>query len=297
MQSYGKYSNLPRFPQCPMIIIQQPDAVSSKISSIRQSGKKIGFVPTMGALHEGHLSLLRAAQSICDITVCSIFVNPTQFNNPDDLLKYPRTPEKDLALLEEIGCDIVFMPEADELYAMEKPMQIDIRHLESRFEGASRPGHFQGVCRVVNLFFQIVQPDDAFFGLKDFQQCMVIQSMVEQLHLPIRLHFQPTLREEDGLAMSSRNIRLNEAQRKAAPIIYKALCFLKEKMEDGHQDGSMEEAKAIISSEKELKIDYLEIADARTLAPYDPNNVDMNPVALAAVYDGEVRLIDNLLLK
>ncbi|MBI1222600.1 MAG: pantoate--beta-alanine ligase [Bacteroidetes bacterium] len=280
-----------------MLIIKQPSAISEEIKRLRNNGKRIGFFPTMGALHEGHLSLLEESKKTCDIHACSIFVNPTQFNNPDDLMNYPRTPEKDLGILEKAGCDIVFMPEVNDLYALEKPFQIDINDLASRYEGASRPGHFQGVCRVVKLLFDAIGPDDAFFGLKDFQQCMVIQALVDQLHLPVALHFVPTLREPDGLAMSSRNLRLNKEEREEASAIYKALSQVKASFGKKPMGLILEEARASIEQHNHLQIDYLEIAESRTLKPFRENSTQSEPVVLAAIYAGDVRLIDNLLLK
>lgn len=251
----------------------------------------------MGALHAGHISLLHAAQKHTDISVCSIFVNPTQFNNADDLAKYPRTLEQDITLLEKEGCDILFAPEADELYAKEKEMNLEFGGLATYFEGTSRPGHFSGVARVVRLLFDCVMPDHAFFGLKDFQQCMIIRSMTEQLKMPIHLHFEPTLREVDGLAMSSRNVRLTAEQRQLAPIIYKALQKAKSSYPEQSVSAIEKEAKALIEGQGGLLVDYFQLADARTLEPLQDNDMQAEPVALAAVFAGDIRLIDNLLLK
>ena len=251
----------------------------------------------MGALHSGHTSLLYATQKSTDISVCSIFVNPTQFNNPDDLAKYPRTLDADISLLEKEGCDILFLPDSEELYALEKPIALDFGGLVTYFEGASRPGHFQGVGRVVRLLFDCVKPDHAFFGLKDFQQCMIIRSMVEQLNMPIQLHFEPTFRELDGLAMSSRNMQLSTEQRHVAPRIYKALNFAKKALSTQSISSIEKEGIAMIEDQTGLQVDYFQLADARTLEPLQDSDSQAEPVALAAVYAGEVRLIDNLLLK
>jgi len=280
-----------------MLIIHHPDELSEPLLRFKNTNQTIGFFPTMGALHAGHISLLHAAQKQTDISVCSIFVNPTQFNNPDDLAKYPRTLEQDIALLENEGCDVLFLPETEELYALEKPMELEFGGLATYFEGASRPGHFSGVARVVRLFFVCVRPDHAFFGLKDFQQCMIIRSMTQQLKLPIQLHFEPTLREEDGLAMSSRNVRLSAEQRKTAPVIFKALQMAKQDFQAQSISVIEEAAKKLIEGHAGLRVDYFQLADARTLEPLETNDPQAEPVALAAVYAGDVRLIDNLLLK
>ena len=280
-----------------MLIIHHPDELSDYLLRLKIQQKSIGFFPTMGALHAGHISLLHAAQKATDTSVCSIFVNPTQFNNPDDLAKYPRTLEADIALLEKEGCDVLFLPNAEELYANEKPMSLDFGGLATYFEGASRPGHFNGVARVVRLLFDYVNPDHAFFGLKDFQQCMIIRSMTEQLGLNLKLHFEPTLRESDGLAMSSRNIRLESALRNSAPAIYKALTFAQSSFGSLPIHEIEAQAKSMIEREPNYKVDYFQLADARTLEPLNADDKNAEPVALAAVFAGDVRLIDNLLLK
>ena len=280
-----------------MLIIHHPDELSDYLLRLKIQQKSIGFFPTMGALHAGHISLLHAAQKATDTSVCSIFVNPTQFNNPDDLAKYPRTLEADIALLEKEGCDVLFLPNAEELYANEKPMSLDFGGLATYFEGASRPGHFDGVARVVRLLFDYVNPDHAFFGLKDFQQCMIIRSMTEQLGLNLKLHFEPTLRESDGLAMSSRNIRLDSALRNSAPLIYKALTLAQASFGSLPIHEIEAQAKSMIEREPNYKVDYFQLADARTLEPLNDEDKNAEPVALAAVFAGDVRLIDNLLLK
>ncbi|MDX5319575.1 MAG: pantoate--beta-alanine ligase [Bacteroidota bacterium] len=280
-----------------MLIVEHPKDLSDLLSSFRAQNKKIGFFPTMGALHQGHLSLLEASKAENDVTVCSIFVNPTQFNNPEDLEKYPRTPEQDQTLLNERGCDILFMPTREVLYENENPFQLNYNGLDRRFEGASRPGHFDGVARVVKLLFEAVQPDNAYFGLKDFQQCMVIQLLVEQLAIPVNLHFCPTLREADGLAMSSRNLRLSEALREQAPVIYNALEWAKEKYVLMDLSEIQYHCISLIESQADLKVDYFEIAEARTLLPAQASTAAEDAVALTAVFAQDVRLIDNLLMK
>src|ERR1035437_3648920 len=197
--------------------------VNRLVSESRNSGKRIGFVPTMGALHEGHLSLLEAAKKECEITICSIFVNPTQFNDKNDLIRYPRMPEKDCRMLENNGCDIVFMPSVEEIYPQTDTRIFDFGKLDKVLEGAHRPGHFNGVAQVVSRLFEIVKPDKAFFGLKDYQQVLIIKNLVELLHLPIEIIACPILREPDGLAMSSRNMLLSAEERKAASLIPKLM--------------------------------------------------------------------------
>lgn len=280
-----------------MLTFFHPRELSTHIQTLKKEGKRIGFFPTMGALHAGHLSLLAASKSACDISVCSIFVNPTQFTNPDDLAKYPRTENSDSALLENAGCDILFLPDQKGIYAGEKPMHITFDALTQGFEGASRPGHFEGVARIVRLFFDCVQPDMAFFGLKDYQQCLVIKELVRQLDLGIILRFIPTKREEDGLAMSSRNQRLTAIQREAAPIIYQTLLWAKANI-GNYSLAELEKACiARIEAEPALRIDYIKLADAGTLEPLISLDANIAVIALIAVFAGDVRLIDNLLLK
>ncbi len=277
-----------------MWLFHRSDELHAHLDKYRQAGKSIGFFPTMGALHQGHLSLLKAAKKHCDIVVCSIFVNPTQFNNPNDLAHYPRTPEKDTLLLENAGNDVLFLPQEEDLYGKEQPLKIDLGDLAVHFEGSSRPGHFQGVARVVRLLFDAVQPDQAFFGLKDYQQCRVVAELVKQLHLPVRLHFVATEREPDGLAMSSRNQRLTPRQRQEAPVIHKTLEFVKEAYPPEDLTLLVEKAIERINASPELRVDYFQIADAENLLPLTRPDGTKKAVALTAVYAGEVRLIDNL---
>lgn len=280
-----------------MLTFYHPDELSTHIHTLKKEGKRIGFLPTMGALHAGHLSLLKASREACDISVCSIFVNPTQFTNPDDLAKYPRNEIVDALLLEKAGCDVLFLPNQEEIYALEKPMNVDLGALTKRFEGASRPGHFEGVARIVRILFDCVEPDKAFFGLKDYQQCLVIQTLVDQLEMSVELYFVTTERESDGLAMSSRNQRLNAAQRIEAPAIYHALLWAK-----GHlEQHSPKELESLcirqIEEHAGLNVDYFSLADAATLEPIRSIEKGKSVVALTAVFAGDIRLIDNLLLK
>ena len=277
-----------------MLKFHNSSELTDYLNSQRQHGLKIGFVPTMGALHEGHLSLIKASNSENDITVCSIFVNPTQFNNSVDLERYPRTLENDLRLLLENNCHVVFIPEVNDLYANEVAIDWNLNNLDQVFEGKSRPGHFNGVARVVSIFFNLVKPDVAYFGRKDFQQCMVISLLVSTLQLPIKLVFVPTLREPDGLAMSSRNVRLNAAQRKASAAIYRALLLANNQFGQSAIKELEEACRSTIENESELKVDYFSIVEAETLRPIINSRDARNPVALTAVWAGEVRLIDNM---
>ena len=259
-------------------------------------GKSIGFVPTMGALHEGHISLITISKKETDITVCSIFVNPTQFNDPRDFQKYPITLEKDIALLEDAGADILFLPGVAELYPTGTTTleHYDLGRLEDLLEGKYRPGHFQGVCQVMNRLLKVVRPDHLFMGQKDFQQCMVVQRLLTLMALPSRLHRCPIIREADGLAMSSRNQRLNPAQRLRAVAIYHALLLLR-KLWRIEPDSALASAGMILEKH-DFQIDYISVADAVTLEPItDPANAT-EIVALIAAFQGEVRLIDNMIL-
>ena len=268
------------------------------LNSRRRLGEKIGFAPTMGALHAGHLDLIRHSKAQNACTVCSIFVNPTQFNDPKDLEKYPRTPEKDLAMLESVGTEVVFMPPVEEIYppGLETTLQLDLGQLDKVMEGAFRPGHFQGMAQVVKRLLDIVQPDRLYMGQKDFQQFSIVGHMIRQLHLPVELVMVPTVRETDGLAMSSRNVRLSPEQRAAAPAIYQTLSWAKEQL--GILPVAEIEAEAMHKlSLPEFRPEYFQIVDGRTLLPVvEPIEHDWI-VACVASWVGEVRLIDNLELK
>ncbi len=270
--------------------------MASFIGLRKAQGAQIGFVPTMGALHQGHISLIQAARKDSDIVVCSIFVNPTQFNDPSDLLKYPRTIEKDMAMLLQQGCDVLFYPDVSEMYTEQKAEKWDFGFLGSTLEAASRPGHYDGVATIVERLFKAVNPHRAYFGQKDYQQCMVVQSMIEQKQLPVELVICPTLREPNGLAMSSRNVRLSAAEREASALIYQVLQQISQQKFITPIAEVVEAAKNKLAQLPDSRIDYLVVVNARDLSPV--NNWDDAPalVALAAVYVGEVRLIDNMLI-
>ncbi|MCD8741404.1 pantoate--beta-alanine ligase [Mucilaginibacter roseus] len=261
----------------------------------RASGATIGFVPTMGALHQGHLSLIARARQDCDIVVCSIFVNPTQFNDPKDLEKYPRPIEADIVKLEQAGCDVLFNPDVTEMYAGNEQWHLDIGELEHLLEGQSRPGHYQGVTQVVYKLFSIVEPDSAYFGQKDFQQVLVINRMVDLMKMPVKIVMCPIEREGNGLAMSSRNVHLSATDREHALVLSQALKQVKDNFNREDIATLKQQAENSINNEPDVQLDYLEIADAKTLHPANQNTA--NVVALVAARVGTTRLIDNMIIR
>jgi pantoate--beta-alanine ligase len=270
------------------------ESLKSVIESKNGSNRTLGFVPTMGALHAGHLALVAKALSECDVVIVSIFVNPTQFNNASDLEKYPRTPEKDLELLVELNGEIlVFLPSVDEVYpSMDDFPGVDISALDSVLEGKFRPGHFEGVVHVVYNLFEIVQPNKAYFGWKDFQQVAVIKSMVNQLNLPVEIVACPTLREDRGLAMSSRNMRLNAQEKEDALIIFKSLEYLKS-LKEIHSPSEAKEMAISFFNQGNLELEYFEIVDGDSLKSLS-DKWTKGAVCCIAAYCGMVRLIDNM---
>jgi pantoate--beta-alanine ligase len=265
------------------------------LDQLRQGGASLGFVPTMGALHAGHLSLIKMAQQQCDIVICSIFVNPTQFNDPKDLEIYPRPIAADIAKLEQVGCDILFNPEVDEMYAGNESWHLDIGELEGLLEGKFRPGHYQGVTQVVNKLFDIVKPDYAFFGQKDYQQFLVISRMISLLNMPVELVMCPIEREADGLAMSSRNIHLTAYDRQHSLILSKTLNKVKQNFTADNISQLKLDAEAAIANEPGVALGYFEIADAETLRPANKNTRRI--VAVVAATVGKTRLIDNVVVR
>jgi len=249
----------------------------------------------MGALHQGHLSLLAIAQEQTDVVVCSIFVNPTQFNDPKDLEKYPRPIESDIEKLKQAGCDILFNPGVSEMYAANEQWHLELGELENLLEGKFRPGHYQGVTQVVYKLFDIVKPDVAFFGQKDYQQFMVIKKMVDMLKLPVRLVMCPIMRETDGLAMSSRNIHLSPEERKHALVLSKALHWLAANFEPVKISLLIKHCKEMIENEPEVELEYFEAVEPETMHPVKNNSDDL--VVLLAARVGHTRLIDNIILK
>ena len=294
-----------------MLIINSIEQLKNHLNRIRDQKKIIGFVPTMGALHQGHISLIERAKTVCDVVICSIFVNPTQFNDLSDLEKYPRTLIADCQLLEAAKCDIVFAPEVFEMYTKEelelkkqkiedkswtKGKKVDFGDLEKVMEGAQRPGHFNGVAQVVSKLFRIVEPHKAYFGQKDFQQLAIIRSMVIQLEMPIEIISCEIMREPNGLAMSSRNERLTKEERVLAAVISKTLfkikadCFLKP------ISALLKDGTELIRSQPLMSLEYLEIADSETLQPINAIDPSKSAVVCIAVKLGAVRLIDNVVL-
>jgi pantoate--beta-alanine ligase len=279
-----------------MQIFHTIDAVRAYLYSHKIKGRSIGFVPTMGALHAGHLSLVAASKAACDITVCSIFVNPLQFNNPEDLLKYPRTTDADTALLESVGTDVLFLPSVEEMYGSTTMLGMAFGTLDTVMEGACRPGHFSGVGIVVARLFHIIEPHRAFFGNKDFQQLAVIRCMVRDLLFPIEIIGCEILREADGLAMSSRNVRLTAEHRPQAAGIITALRAAGMALREGGISEARIAFDEYLSAYPALKKEYFEIADTSTLETVTAL-VDKSEVVLcAAVYMDGVRLIDNLVI-
>lgn len=282
-----------------MILFKKENSLQQWIDAQQRKGVKVGFVPTMGALHPGHISLIESSRKDNNITVSSIFVNPTQFNDPKDFEKYPVTIEKDIWQLELAGCDILFLPKVDEIYpnGIAATQYYDLGELETLLEGKFRPGHYQGVCQVVHRLLEIVHPDNLYLGQKDYQQCMVISRLVELMGIndKTNINICPTLRETDGLAMSSRNMRLSEAERVKAVLIFQSLSYIKDNLVAGETDTIKNKAIAMLSDEG-FRVDYIEIADAKTLEPISNWDGKKKLVALAAAFLNEVRLIDNLLL-
>lgn len=280
-----------------MEVIEQVHTIRERVQALRCSGKTIGFVPTMGALHEGHLQLLSASARENDITICSIFVNPTQFNNPDDYKLYPRTLSHDTALLETVGCDILFAPAADEVYPKQQTLlQFSFGALEAVMEGANRPGHFNGVAMIVSKLFHLVQPHRAYFGQKDLQQVAIVRQLVEGLSFDLQLVCFPTVREEDGLARSSRNTRLSAAERQIAPNLYQALKMAEGKLRNEDVATVKAAVADFLKQVDGVELEYFEIADPATLQPVSDVSSAREVALCVAAVVGPVRLIDNILV-
>jgi pantoate--beta-alanine ligase len=261
-----------------------------------QNKKPIGLVPTMGALHQGHLSLIALAKAQTQLVVCSIFVNPTQFTNASDLEKYPRPIETDIIKLQEAGCDVLFMPETTEMYPQKEHWYLDIGEIEHRLEGKFRPGHYQGVMQIVFKLFVAVKPDLAFFGQKDFQQFRVIEKMVELKKMPVKLAMCPIIRETDGLAMSSRNIHLTAEDRQHALVLSRALNHLKNvSVKEASAQTTLKETVEMIKAEPGVELEYLEVVNASDLSE-DLSHPEKGAIALVAAKVGQTRLIDNMIL-
>lgn len=279
------------------VVVGKISELKVMLQGFRSEGKSIGFVPTMGALHKGHVSLVERSVAENDITVVSIFVNPTQFNDKNDLKNYPRMPEKDIAMLDAAGVDVVFMPTEDEIYPEPDTRVFDFGILDKVMEGKFRPGHFNGVAQVVSKLFDIVEPHRAYFGQKDYQQLAIIRAMVRMLGYKIEIVGCPIVREPDGLAMSSRNLLLTPENRNSAPLIYKTLVEARNKTNELSVKEMIDWVVNGINADPNLKVEYFELVDADSLLPVQgwdhPNRI----VGCIAVWAGNIRLIDNMMFK
>jgi pantoate--beta-alanine ligase len=298
VQNFKEYSPTPQvWNPIQMQIFHFGEDLKQRLNALRKEGKSIGFVPTMGALHPGHLSLLKQASENCAVVVVSIFVNPTQFNEVSDFENYPSTLTKDIALLSKESCDILFTPAVKEMYpdGTKVQGQYNLGYIEEILEGKYRPGHFQGVCQIVDRLLDIVNPDQLYLGEKDFQQCKVIQKLLSLTDRQsiTKLVISPTIRESDGLAMSSRNQRLNEIERGKASLIYQCLIQLKKDFKKEALQSALANAKLFLSGEG-FEVDYVEIIDETTFLPVSENNHSKNLRALVAAKIGAIRLIDNM---
>jgi pantoate--beta-alanine ligase len=282
-----------------MILFKKTAALRKWLAGQQEKQCSVGFVPTMGALHKGHISLIDASKKQNTITISSIFVNPAQFNDAKDFEKYPITLEQDIAQLEEAGCDVLFLPGIKEIYpnGIKPARHYNLDFLETILEGKFRPGHFQGVCMVVHRLLEIVQPDNLYLGQKDYQQCMVITKLIELIkpEKTINVTICPTLRETDGLAMSSRNMRLTKQERKKAAAIFQSLQLVKRKIVPGNLSSLKEEGQSVLLQEG-FTIDYFEIADAKDLSKVNDWDGQQQLVVIVAAFMNEVRLIDNMVL-
>jgi pantoate--beta-alanine ligase len=279
-----------------MEVVETIEKIRTIISKAKSAGKKIGFVPTMGALHEGHFSLIRAAKKQCGFVVVSIFVNPTQFGPGEDIDKYPRPFDADIKACKSLGVDVVFAPSVEQMYPAKNLTWVDVEKLTESLCGKSRPGHFRGVATVCAKLFNIVQPDIAFFGQKDAQQAVVVQQMVADLNMPLKIVVCPTVREQDGLAMSSRNAYLTAGQRKDAALLYAALQKAEVFIAEGERKSEtiVGEMEKILKISKQIKIEYISIVDARTLDGLDEAKGKI--LIALAVKLGSARLVDNIIV-
>ncbi len=275
------------------IILNTIEAIRNTVRSVHASGRSIGFVPTMGALHEGHLALVRAAERESEFVIVSIFVNPTQFGPNEDFTRYPRDLANDRERLTETSCEVIFAPSVEEMYP-DSLTHVEVSRLGNHLCGPRRPGHFRGVCTVVLKLLNIVQPDVAVFGAKDAQQARIVSRMVCDLDVPTRIVIEPTIREHDGLAMSSRNRYLSETDRREAPMIFQALKTILQQVQQGERDVRTLELnlRAFLLTIPDLRIDYASIVDDKTLEPIE--TVNRPALAAVAVYLGSTRLIDNI---
>ena len=280
-----------------MKIVNSIQELKRYLAEERQHNKQIGFVPTMGALHNGHLSLVKRCVEENDVCVVSVFVNPTQFNDKNDLATYPRTLDKDCTLLEPAGCDYVFAPTEAEMYPEPDTRTFDFGTVSAVMEGARRPGHFNGVAQIVSKLFYAVEPDNAYFGEKDFQQIAVIRAMVKQLNIPVKINACPILREDDGLALSSRNVRLTPEQRQKAPLIARTLKESTNFAAGKSVQETIDYVVNTINADPVMRVEYYEIVDGITMESIKDWSDTEYAVGCITVYCGEVRLIDNVRYK
>ncbi|MFN3477210.1 MAG: pantoate--beta-alanine ligase [Candidatus Methylomirabilales bacterium] len=280
-----------------MQVLESPKKMQERADQLRGQGKKLGFVPTMGALHEGHLSLMRRSREENDVSIISLFVNPTQFDRKEDLEAYPRDLQGDLAKAEAVGVDFVFAPTEEAMYPSGYQTSVEVEELARRWEGASRPGHFKGVATVVTKLFNIVKPHRAYFGQKDYQQALIIKRMVQDLNLDVEIVVLPIVREPDGLAMSSRNVHLQPEERKAALCLHRSLVYAEERVYQGERDAKviLEGMRRILEEEPLARIDYVACCHPETLEPLE--RIEGTVLFALAVWIGKTRLIDNSLVQ
>ena len=279
-----------------MKIFNSRQSVHNYLNELRASGKSIGFVPTLGALHDGHLSMIKLAKQKADVIVCSIFVNPTQFTDKKDLENYPRPVDDDIRKLEEVNCHVLFIPGVNEMYSSDEKWNIELGNLDKILEGKIRPGHYQGVTQIVKKLFDTINPHYAFFGQKDYQQFMVISYMVKKLFVKIKLILCPIIRETDGLAMSSRNIYLSPDDRKNALALFKALNKVKEQFKSKAIPQIKKEVESYLKAAPGIEIEYFEIFNANSFVATSSKR-PVSLIALVAAKVGSIRIIDNMILK
>lgn len=280
-----------------MEIFSEISPLKAFLADQKKIGKSIGLVPTMGALHEGHLTLIRASQKTHDLTVCSLFVNPLQFNNPEDLRHYPRPLALDVSMLEKVGCDVLFVPDTHEMYPSPPLLNLSFGMLEQRMEGAFRPGHFSGVAIVVSKLLHAVGPDSAFFGQKDWQQFVIIKQLVKDLNFPVTLVSIPTVREADGLALSSRNLRIPPHLRSVAGKLNKILTEARNKLQGGESTSYVHTwVTTQMSLLPETRLEYFEVVESENLTAVTDVRIANHPILCMAAYVGGIRLIDNMFL-
>lgn len=280
-----------------MYIFKHKSDLQSFLQKQKEEGATVGFIPTMGALHSGHIALVKRSNTENSLTAVSIFVNPTQFNDAGDLAKYPRTIDTDIEKLEAAGCDILFLPEVDEMYNEVTSDEFDFGFIGTVYEGEYRPGHFPGVATICKKFFEILVPTKAYFGKKDYQQWLIVTAIAKQVSEDIEVVGCETIREEDGLAMSSRNLRLNEQERIIAKRLPQMLFYLKDSVDKTNLTEALNTARNTLNSDDNIALEYLDIVDSETLKPITSWDNENGILAITALKVGEIRLIDNLKLK